>query len=340
MKVDGALQVALNDPGSAARSARLAASLGYDAMFAAEMAHDPFLPVALAAGAADIDLGTNIAVAFARNPMTVAATANDLQLLTGGRFVLGLGSQVKAHITRRFSMPWSQPAARMREFILALQAIWDSWHNGTRLDFDGQFYRHTLSNPLFDPGPNPHGRPAVWLAAVGPRMTEVAGEVADGVIAHAFTTVSYLADVTLPALRRGMDVGARTDPPELSVPVFLATGPAGADLAGPIARVRRQLAFYASTPAYRGVLDHHGWGDAQEDFHRLSREGRWAEMSELVDDAMLHTFAVVADADELAEALLARFGGLAERFRLTIPFGDEPEVWGPVISRLKVSNER
>ncbi len=335
MKVDGALRQSLDDPASPARSARSAASVGFDRLFAAEAAHDPFLAVALAAGAADVDLGTNIAVAFARTPMTVAATANDLQLLTGGRFILGLGSQVKAHITRRFSMPWSAPAARMREFILALQAIWDSWHHGSKLNFDGRFYQHTLSNPLFDPGPNPYGAPKVWLAAVGPRMTEVAGEVADGVIGHAFTSPSYLAEVSLPALKRGMAAGGRTEQPEVCVPVFLATGPQGADLEVPIAGVRRQLAFYASTPSYRGVLDHHGWGDAHEEFHRLSREGRWAEMSELVDDKMLHTLAVVADAGSLADVLLERYGGLVDGLRLNIPYAEQPEVWAPVISRLK-----
>ena len=190
MLVDGGLRCDPGDPSSAARSARQGARYGYHRLFTAELAHDPFLPIALAAGAADIGLGTDIAVAFARTPMTVATTARDLQALTGGRFVLGLGSQVKAHITRRFSMPWSQPAARMREFILAVRAIWQGWDEGTAPNFAGEFYTHTLSAPMFEPGPAAHPAPPIQLAAVGPLMTEVAGEVADGLLCHAFTSAS------------------------------------------------------------------------------------------------------------------------------------------------------
>ncbi|KPM56898.1 F420-dependent oxidoreductase [Frankia sp. R43] len=336
MKIDGGLPHSLADRESAARGAGLAASVGYDRLFAAEAAHDPFLPVALAAGAADVDLGTNVAVAFARNPMTTAMVANDLQVLTGGRFILGLGSQVKAHITRRFSMPWSHPAARMREFVLALQAIWESWQPGGRLRFEGTFYRHTLSNPLFQPGPNPFGPPRVFLAAVGPRMTEVAGEVADGLMCHAFTSPSYLAEVTLPALRRGLARAGRADGAvEVCLPVLLATGPAGADLEPEIDRVRRQVAFYASTPAYRAVLDHHGWGDLHGEAHRLSVDQRWEEMAGLVDDDILHTLAVVADAGSLADVVRDRFGRLVTGLRLNVPYADDPEAWAPVIEKLK-----
>src|SRR5688572_1436426 len=170
--------------------------LGYDGLWAAETSHDPFVSLTLAAEATErVELGTAIVVAFGRNPMDLAITANGLQLLSQGRFILGLGSQIKPHIEKRFSMPWSKPAARMREFILAMRAIWDSWHHGTKLDFRGDFYTHTLMTPFFDPGPNPYGPPRVFLAAVGERMTEVAGEVADGLLAHGFTTERYLKEV-------------------------------------------------------------------------------------------------------------------------------------------------
>jgi probable F420-dependent oxidoreductase len=339
VRIDGGLHHALDDRSSASRNAQLAASVGYDRLFTAEAAHDPFLPLALAAGAADVDLGTYVAIAFARNPMTAAAVANDLQLLTGGRFVLGLGSQVKAHVTRRFSMPWSHPADRMREFIQALRAIWACWNERTPLHFEGDFYRHTLMSPLFDPGPNPHGAPKVLLAAVGPRMTEVAGEVADGVLCHGFTSSSYLREVTLPALHKGIAISGR-DPAavEVSLPVFLATGSPGADLTEAIGGARRQVAFYGSTPAYRGVLEHHGWGDLHRELHALSRDQRWDEMAALIDDDVLHTLAVVADADHLAAELRARYGGLVSGLRINVPFLDEPEIWAPVIAELKEPN--
>jgi len=336
VKIDGGLQLAYDDRASAAHSAQLAASVGYDRLFAAEAAHDPFLPLALAAGAADVDLGTYVAIAFARNPMTAAAVANDLQLLTGGRFILGLGSQVKAHVTRRFSMPWSHPADRMREFILALRAIWDSWNLGTRPRFEGDYYQYTLSNPLFEPGPNPFGPPRVFLAAVGPHMTEVAGETADGVLCHGFTSPSYLAEVTLPALRRGLAAAGRSqDEVEVCLPVFLATVPAGGDLERAIDGARRTLSFYGSTPAYQGVLAHHGWGDLHHELHRLSVDQRWDDMSPLIDDEILHTLAVVADADHLAGVLLDRYGGLVTALRLNVPYAEDPETWASVINELK-----
>jgi probable F420-dependent oxidoreductase len=336
MKIDGMLPHSADDPASAARGARLAAEIGYDRLFTAEMAHDPFLPLAQAAGAADVDLGTYVAIAFARNPMSMAVVANDLQSYTGGRFVLGLGSQVKAHVTRRFSMPWSHPADRMREFILAMRSIWASWQDRSRVRFEGEYYQHTLSSPIFEPGPNPFGPPTVILAAVGPRMTEVAGEVADGLACHGFTSGSYLAEVTLPALRRGIAAAGRDiGDVEVSLPALLATGAPGADLTRQAESARRQLAFYGSTPAYRGVLDHHGWGDLHEELHRLSRDQRWDDMTALIDDEVLHTLAVVADSAGLAKELADRFGGLVSALHVNLPYADDPETWAPVIARLK-----
>ena len=336
MRVDGELFFALDDRGSAARSAAAAAEVGYDRLFVAEAKVDPFLPPALAAGAADIDLGTSIAVAFARNPMTTAMSAHNLATLTGGRFVLGLGSQVAAHITRRYSMPWSRPAARMRDFVLAMRAIWDSWQNGTRLRYEGEFYQHTLSSFAFDPGPSPHPAPPVYLGAIGPRMTEVAGEVADGLLCHGLTSVSYFSTVMAPALRRGLATAGR-DPGDVDIApwVCVATAPPGGDLDKAVEKVRLQLAFYGSTPAYARVLDHHGWGDLQPELHRLSKQGRWAEMGGLLDDEVLNTFAVIADADHLAGEIRRRWGGLAGSVRLNVPYLEDPDIWAAVIAELK-----
>lgn len=336
MIVDRSLEIDLTDPSSAARHAAAAAAAGYDRLYTAETRNDPFLPIALAAGAADLELGTNITVALARTPMTTAKTAHDLQALTGGRFVLGLGSQVKAHVTRRFSMPWSRPAARMREYVLALRAIWDHWEDGVPLDFDGEFYTHTLSAPLFDPGPTGHGAPKVLLAAVGPLMTEVAGEVADGILCHAFTTASYIENVTLPAVRSGLVRAGRDDTGfEVGMPLLIATGLPGQDLAPQVEKVRAQIAFYASTPAYLGVLEHHGWGDLHTELLALSRAQRWDELAGLVDDEVLGEFCVIASADELADTIRERYQHVLTNVRLSVPYAEDPETWIPVIERLR-----
>lgn len=296
------------DPTTVLDAARAAERSGCDGFWVAETRHDPFVALSRVAGGVDLELGTAIAVAFARNPMSTAVLANDLQLLSGGRFHLGLGSQVQPHVTKRFGMPWSRPAARMREFVLAVRAIWHSWATGDRLRFRGEFHTHTLMTPFFDPGPNPFGNPAVWLAGVGELMTEVAGEVADGFLCHNFTTERYLREVTLPALARGRAKAGRTL--------------AGLEVLGPslvahddrsAADVRRQIAFYGSTPAYRKVLDLHGWGDLHEELHRLSRRGRWDEMAELVTDEVLHAFAVVGAPAEAAAEYARRYGDVVTR---------------------------
>jgi len=231
---------------------------------------------------------------------------------------------VKAHITRRFSMPWSAPAARMREFVLAMRAIWDCWADGTRLDFRGDFYSHTLMTPFFDPGPNIHGAPAVFVAGVGPRMTEVAAEVADGLIVHGFMTERYLREVTLPAVQAGLARAGRSGAPfELSAPIFVVTGPTEEAAAGAAVLARRQLAFYASTPAYRPVLDEHGWGPLQTELNHLSKAGRWDEMGGLIDDEMLATFAVVAEPPDVGKQLVARFAGLVNRVVPHLPGADD-----------------
>ncbi len=334
MYVDGAVGF---DPSDVVESARRAEATGYDGVWTAETSHDPFLPLVLAAEhTTRIQLGTGIAVAFARNPMNLAMVANDLQTMARGRFMLGLGSQIKPHIEKRFSMPWSQPAARMRELILAMRAIWASWADGSRLAFRGEFYRHTLMNPMFDPGPNPYGNPKIFLAAVGQHMTEVAGEVADGMLVHGFTTERYLREVTLPALARGMEAGGKTRTDlQLSYPGMVVTGTTDQEWESARNAVRAQLAFYGSTPAYRPVLELHGWGDLQTELNTLSKRGAWAEMADLIDDDMLHAFAVVAELDAIPGAVLARFGDIVDRFSFYAPYHLDPERWAAVVAGFK-----
>src|SRR4051794_36451598 len=300
---------------AAAGAARAAEAAGYDGWFAVETQVDPFLAAAIAAERTErIEAGTGIAVALARNPMTVALQANDIQALSGGRFILGLGSQIKPHITRRYSMPWSKPAARMREFILAIRAIWDTWATGAPLNFEGDFYTHTLMAPFFNPGPNPHGNPKIMLAAVGPLMTEAAGEVADGMLCHGFSTERYLREVTLPRLEAGRAKAGKTlEGFEISAPAFVAAGETEEEIAAAIATVKQQISFYGSTPAYRPVLELHGWGELQDELNAMSKRGEWDTMPELIDDEMLHAFAVVGPREGADAELDRRYGNVCTR---------------------------
>ena len=324
MRVDGGVP---GDLSKAVVAAQKAEADGYDGVWTAETDHDPFLPLLLAAEhTRRLELGTGIAVAFARNPMTLAQLAYDLQAYSGGRFLLGLGSQIRAHITRRFSMTWDHPAPRMREMILAIHAIWDCWNDGTKLDFQGDFYQHTLMTPFFNPGPNPHGNAKVFLAGVGQKMTEVAGEVADGFLCHGFTTASYLSEVTVPALQRGLTASGRTRADlQISIPAFVVTGSTEEEMAASAQGTREQIAFYGSTPAYLGVLEHHGWGGVQGELNLLSKQGRWKEMADLVDDEMLAAFAVVAEPADLAAGLRQRYAGIVDRLSFYAPYKADPE---------------
>ncbi len=289
---------------------------GYDALWAPETGHDPLLILAQAASATErVQLGTGIVVAFGRSPLITATMANDVQLLSKGRLLLGLGSQIRPHIEKRYSMPWSRPAARMREYILAMRAIWSCWNEGTRLAFRGEFYRHTLMTPFFSPAPNPYGPPRVFLAAVGELMTEVAGEVADGLLVHPFTTERYLREVTLPALARGLAAAGRDRSTyQISLSGMVVVGDTEDERRANAESTRRQIAFYASTPAYRGVLELQGWGDLQPRLSDLARAGQWDAMSALVDDEMLDAFCVRAPSGDVAPAIEARFGDVVDRF--------------------------
>ena len=311
---------------------------GYSGLLSAETSHDPFLPLALAATHTErIELMTAIAVGFARNPMVLAHTAWDLQALSGGRFLLGLGSQIQAHITKRFSMPWSQPAARMEEMIVAIRAIWEAWQTGERLNFRGDFYRHTLMTPMFSPGPIDVAPPPILISAVGPLMTKVAGRAADGLVCHAFQTAEYLRDVMMPNVYAGLaEAGRDRADFQISMPVFVVSGFREEEIAAQAARTRQQIAFYGSTPAYRGVLEHHGWGDAQTELNRLSKRGRWVEMGDVIDDEMLGAFAIVAEPHEVPGRIAERFGGTPDRLQLYAGVRDK-ERWGPIIEEIKAT---
>jgi probable F420-dependent oxidoreductase len=337
MKVDTGVMAP--DAAEVGRRAKELEDMGYDGLLTAETGHDAFLPLALAAEHTErIELGTGIAVAFARTPMVLAYTANDLQQMSKGRFILGLGSQIKPHIEKRFSMPWSHPARRMREYILALRAIWASWNDKEPLRFDGEFYRHTLMTPFFAPPPNPYGPPKVFLAAVGEKMTEVAGEVADGIIIHGFTTERYVKEVTIPAIERGLKTAGRDRSTfEVSGPLFVATGTDDAEVAEAVKGVKQQIAFYGSTPAYRGVLELHGWGELQSELNALSKQGEWVKMGECIDDEMLRTFAVVAEPEGVADELKRRYHGVVDRLSFYAPYRTDPERWRAIVAGLKTA---
>ncbi|MGK5170033.1 TIGR03617 family F420-dependent LLM class oxidoreductase [Geodermatophilus sp. CPCC 205761] len=337
MLLDAALPADLDDVPAIARDLE---ERGYAGVWTSETAHDPFLPLLLAGRATTrLQVGTAIAVAFARSPMTVATTAHDLQRHTHGRFVLGLGSQVRAHVERRFSMPWSAPVPRMREYVAALRAIWAAWQQGTRLRFQGEHYRHTLMTPVFTPRPHEWGGPPVHLAAVGPAMTRLAGEVADGLLAHSFTTARYLRERTLPALAEGLAAAGRSrDAVTVSLPGFVVTGATEPERAESAAATRATIAFYGSTPAYRPVLELHGWGALADELHALSvgrREDRWDAMRDLVDDDVLGAFAVVADPADVGREVRARFEGLVDRFSVYAAAPSRLDLWEPLAAALR-----
>ncbi|MDA8038410.1 MAG: LLM class F420-dependent oxidoreductase [Actinomycetota bacterium] len=330
MLVDGGLGF---DPEKIGDHARRIEEDGYDGAWSTETGHDPLLILAQAAPHTErLQLGTAIVVAFGRSPMITATMANDVQLLSKGRLLLGLGSQIKPHIEKRYSMAWSHPAARMREYVMAMRTIWASWNDGTRLDFRGDFYTHTLMTPFFSPGPNPYGAPKVFLAAVGELMTEVAGEVGDGLLVHGFTTERYLREVTLPALERGLAKGSRARGSfEVSYPGMVVTGN-DEEMGRAVHAVKAQIAFYASTPAYRGVLEVHGWGNLQPELNSLSKRGEWDQMAGLVTDEMVETFAVVASPPEVAAAVRARVGDVIDRFSFYVPYELAADSWGEVLA--------
>ncbi len=302
-------------------AARQVELLGFDGLVLTETKEDPYIVMALAAAATErIQLTTAVAMAFPRSPTITAMTAWTLQRASRGRFVLGLGTQVKGHIERRYGMQWSAPAPWIEEYVAAVRAVWDCWQNRTALDFHGAHYRLTLMNPLFDPGPIDHPEIPVHLAAVNAGMARVAGRVADGLRPHPICTRKYLEQVLVPAVARGAaQAGRSADAVDLCASPLIVTGPDDASLEARISDVRARIAFYASTRTYRPVFDTHGWGDVAERLAVLSKEQRWNEMEAHVTDEMVDTIAVVASHDRLAEAIVNRYAGICSKVEFSIP---------------------
>ncbi len=333
MKVDAGVGHKL---GSIPDQVRSLEALGYDGIHTAETNHDPFFPLLLAAEhSKKLELATSIAVAFARSPMNLANIGHDLNAYSRGRFTLGLGSQIKPHITKRFSMQWGAPADQMRELVLAMRGIWANWYEGAPLEFVGKYYRHTLMTPAFTPQDKEYGAPRVVLAAVGPRMTEVAGEVADGLIIHPFSTLAYINSVTLPAIETGLTKSGRSrDEFELSYSCFVITGRTEEEFAASKKATRERIAFYGSTPAYKGVLESIGVGELQGELNAMSKQGRWQEMGTLVTDEMLSEFGVIGEPGNIASQILARYGKFIDRTSASFPVSNDEER-GKIIAELR-----
>jgi probable F420-dependent oxidoreductase len=303
---------------------------GYDYASTAETQHDPFIPLAFAAEHTEtLGLTTGIAVAFSRNPMLLANLGHDLNAMSKGRFMLGLGTQIQAHITKRFSMPWSHPAPRMREMIRAMHAIWDAWYKGEKLDFRGEYYTHTLMTHYFAPLDIDYGPPRIALAAVGPLMTKVAAEVADAMLCHAFTTARYLQEVTVPMVETTLaESGRDRGKFEIAATMFTAVGDTEEEIQKARTALRRQISFYGSTPAYKGVFELHGWHDLQPKLNRLSKEGRWDEMASSLSEDVVDAFVVSGTAEQVVDQLKSLFAGKIDRTSLNFDVKDTDRLKG------------
>lgn len=335
MYCDGWLDI--NDLGRVAADAQAAEAVGFDALWTSEIAHDPFLPLVLAAAATTrVGLGTAIALAFTRSPTTTAHTAWDLARLSNGRFMLGLGTQVQAHIERRFGMPWAAPAPRLRDYIAAMRAVWGSWQGGERLRHTGEFYRLSLMTPFFNPGPIAQPDVPVFIAGVNHQLCRLAGETCQGFAVHPFHTARYLQEAILPWITEGLESAGRTRADiQISATVFAITGATDAERAAMRAAVRQQIAFYASTPTYRTLLTLHGWGDIGEQLGPMALRGQWAEMAALISDEMLAAFAVEgATLAEAAREVRARYDGLLDRAGFYRPFvpGERDAEWRAAVA--------
>lgn len=335
MKLDAGLGTEGNYLKDIDRTARAAEDLGFAGLWTSETRHDAFLPLAIAANRTErMQLGTSVAIAFSRSPMETAQTAWDLQSLSDGRFVLGLGTQVRAHVERRFSMPFERPAARLREYILALRAIWESFQTEGPLKFEGEFYRHTLMSPFFNPGPIDHPGIPVYVAGVNTRLAGLAGELCDGFHVHPFHSPEYVRRTVKPAIEGGARAAGR-DPGavELATSVFVVSAEDEGEASKQRESARSQISFYASTPTYRTVLAAHGWEDVGERLGALAREKKWREMPALVTDDMLRAFVVEAAPDGLRSALRERYEGLIDRVALYVPFvpGEDDAFWRKVL---------
>lgn len=308
-------------------------AMGFDCLWTSETQHDPFLPLALAAEHTDkIELGTAIAVAFPRSPTVLAQIAWDLQNASNGRFILGLGTQVKPHIERRFATVWESPAAKLREMILGMRAVWDAWQGDGRVNFRGEFYKITLMTPFFNPGPIEHPHIPIYIAGVNAKLCQVAGELCEGFHVHPFHTPKYLRDEILPNIELGLSKTGRSRKDiQLSSAIFVATDEGEQEM------VRSQISFYASTPSYRPVMETHGWGDVGEKLSMLAAHKEWGEMAEQITDEMLQQFCIITSSDQLASAIKSRYAGLLDRITLYTPFepGQDMDKWKALVKAFK-----
>ncbi|MEN9935669.1 MAG: hypothetical protein RLZZ387_2248 [Chloroflexota bacterium] len=339
MRLDVALAVEAGRLNEASAIARAAEAVGFAGLWTTETKHNPFFPLLIAADhTAEIELGTAVAIAFARSPMVTAQAAWDMQAFSGGRFILGLGTQVKAHIERRFGMAWDPPVAKLRDYIGALRAIWESWQSGAKLDYRGQFYNHTLMIPFFNPGPIAEPRIPIYIAGVNEGLARLAGETCEGFHVHPFHSVAYLEQVVRPQIAAGAAKAGRTIADvTLASSIFVVTGPDEAAMEGMRQFAREQIAFYASTPTYRVVLACHGWEDVGEELSRLAATRRWGEMGRLISDEMLAVFTVQAPFHRLGRALRERYDGVLDRVTPYMPYSPGPldEVWREVARELR-----
>ncbi len=324
MKLDA--EISVDSPSNAGALSRRAEEYGFDCVWVNETKHDPFLQLALAAAETKrIMVGTSIALAFTRSPTALAYTAWDLQRLSSGRLILGLGSQVKGHMERRFGVKWEPPVRKMRDVVMAVRSVWESWQTGRQLDYDGRYFKLDLMTPFFSPGPIESPRIPIYIAGVNRLMCSLAGEAGDGLHVHPLHTVRYLQEVVLPALEKGVKrAKRRKEEVTVAASVFAAVGDTQSEIRSVREAYRGQIAFYASTRTYRRLMELHGWGDVCDRLHALSLRGEWGMMAGEVTDEMLGKFVVESGWGEIGRELKSRYGGLVDRVRLYLPFdGDE-----------------
>ena len=312
------------------------ADLGLDGGYTFENAHDVFLPLVEAARRSDLFLYPNVAIAFPRSPMHLAHTAWDLQALTGGRFALGLGSQVKPHIERRYAATWTKPVGRMREMIEAIKAVFACWQDGVPLDFRGDHYTLTLMTVAFDPGPLASGPPPIWVGALGPQMTRMVAATADGLLVHPFHTEGFVRDEMLPLVDAGLAASGRERADfHLGIDTIVCAGRTEEELAAADTGARWLLAFYGSTPAYRPVLDHLGFGELQPELNRLSKEGRWDDMAASIEEELIEAITLRGSPAEVARQVHERYDGLADRVALTLPYPHDDTLLAEVVDAIR-----
>ena len=316
------------------------ATAGFDGVFTAESNRDVFAPLVLAAEHSDLYCYTNIALAFPRSPMLLACTGWDLQNYSQGKMALGLGSQIKPHIQKRYSATWEHPVRQMREVIESIKAIFKCWSEGSELNYQGEFYKFSLMTPIFVPDSMPWKPPPVWLAALGPMMTNLAGEISDGVLIHPFSSRKFLDEVTIPALTDGAEKSGRKDKPKLITNSIVCSYRSDEEYEKAIKGAKFNLAFYGSTPAYKVTLDVHGWGDMQPVLNRLTKEGRWEEISSVITDEVLHTLAVVGEPSEVGSQLVERFGDIADRVGLSVPYDAPVDLLADVVNHVKLNSSK